>query len=157
MILFGLNLPPEISVTTPVSDSYERFREEDSLISSASFGGFVDGPLPLRFIEVSEPPSEALFTRLAAEDPERLLAALRGLAPHDLTFAAEALGAMADTSRAQAALLQLLRHESALVREGAVYGAAKLLPSASLEVVLEEISKRDPSNGVRTAAADVLS
>lgn len=152
-----IDLAPEITVTRPVASLYSRFHDEAALISTASLGGIV-GPIPPRFVEMLPARSEALFKRLATEDPDQLLAALSGtaLAPHDLTFAAEAAGEIRDTARAQIALLALLRHDSALVREGVIYGLGKLPVNEQIRTALEEIAHRDSSAGVRAAAADVL-
>lgn len=156
-MVLAIDMAPEITATRPVASLYSRFHEEEALISSASLGGIV-GPLPPRFVEMRPEPCEALFKRLATENPDELLSALDSgvLAPHDLTFAAEAAGDIRDTRRVQVALFALLRHVSPLVREGAIYGLAKLPPTDEVQTALREISQNDASAGVRAAAADVL-
>lgn len=83
--------------------------------------------------------------------PEQLLAYLGE--PHqnsELTFAAEAAGKILD-----AALIRLLDHPSALVREGAVYGLAELV-NDEVRAALENTRKNDASPGVREAAEEAL-
>lgn len=76
--------------------------------------------------------------------------------PEQLTFVAEALGAWPDADRAVAWLLQLTRHESAIVREGAVYGLARLTHRQGVRNELWRLAFGDPSVGVRVAAGEAL-
>lgn len=105
----------------------------------------------------AEAPSEALFERLAVENPARLLAMLISseLKPSMLTYAAEIAGRNLPTHQVAPLLIKLLSHESAVVREGAVYG---LEEHSGQEVTneLRRISETDPSPGVRTAAKGAL-
>jgi hypothetical protein len=102
-------------------------------------------------------PSEALFERLAVDDPDRLLSLLEDakLEPSMLTFAAEIAGRLLPSGSVTPVLLGLLEHPSPLVREGAIYGLAEHAGDAIAERI-QEIAKSDPSPGVRAAAADVL-
>jgi hypothetical protein len=72
-----------------------------------------------------------------------------------LTLQRGTIWQMLPTERVVPALLTLLASESALVREGAIYGLAH---HDRPEVVqrLGKIATDDPSPGVRAAAADVL-
>lgn len=99
---------------------------------------------------------EDLFAHLVESDPGRLLGYLRDpeLDPTLLTFAAEIAGRIEGAETVQA-LLPLLNHPKAYVREGAVYGLA-LHPDdpharAALRAALD-----DPSPGVRAAAGEQI-
>lgn len=101
-------------------------------------------------------PCVAMFEHLAETDPTRLIRMIsaENLSPPDLTFAAEVAGKLpGDTARA--ALLSLLSHPSALVREGAVYGL-RHHRSAVVDEQLRALATRDDSAGVREAAHTVL-
>lgn len=103
-----------------------------------------------------EAPSEALFERLASDDPPRLLALLASdLEPAMLTFAAEIAGRELSSEDVVPPLMALLRHPSAVVREGAIYGLAHH-PRDDVDRELLRLGADDPSTGVRTAANDVL-
>lgn len=98
------------------------------------------------------------FEYLAEHDPAALLALIQGggLKPTLLTFALEHAGAV----RAETAvpvLLPFLQHEKDYVREGAVYGLARLLEQdPGLREVLRQVALRDTSQGVRSAAQEAL-
>ncbi len=79
----------------------------------------------------------------------------RMLRPAQLTFAAELLGSTADMDRSESLLMSLTSHNSALVREGAVYGLQRLLSPAA-KARLRILSESDASPGVREAAAEAL-
>jgi HEAT repeat protein len=104
-------------------------------------------------------PCEAAFEYLSRRYPESLLRVIRSglLLPADLTFAAEIAG-RADTSEDEirTALIPLLAHEDAAVREGAIYGLAGHIDRATRERI-ESLARSDSSAGVRAAAADALS
>lgn len=148
---------PEITLTKPVPAIYARFHDENAMMNSASLAAF-KGPMPARFVEVAPTLCEALFDRLAAEHPSELFRLIEAgdLAAHDLTFAAEAVGHVSDKPKAVSLLLALLRHESALVREGAIYGLSHFVDDATVRTLLKQLADGDPSPGVRAAAADVL-
>ena len=104
-----------------------------------------------------ETPSEALFERLAAENPQRLLAMLvaNELRPALLTYAAEIAGRTLPSEMCVPVLVPLLYHESALVREGTVYGLAEHLDEL-VTSELRKVSNNDSSAGVRAAATGTL-
>ena len=81
------------------------------------------------------------------------------MVPTDLTFAAEALGSVAPVHRREAvdALIAVIEHSKAYVREGAVLGLAGLLPCVRAEALLRRVADQDPSPAVRDTAADALS
>ena len=79
-----------------------------------------------------------------------------GAAPHDLTFAAEALGGLSDAPRAIHHLLILAKHTSPIVREGAVYGMSRFAGESAVAVTLRELAANDPSPGIRQAASEAL-
>ena len=101
-------------------------------------------------------PSDALFERLATQDPARLVRMLKsGLEPALLTHAAEIAGRELPSDAVLHTLLELLAHESPLVREGAIYGLAAHVGD-QVDTGLRKLAENDPSPGVRTAAHDVL-
>lgn len=102
-------------------------------------------------------PSEALFERLAVEDPERLLAMLvsNELRPALLTYAAEIAGRGLPSEQCVPVLIQLLHHGAAVVREGAVYGLAEH-PGEVVTAKLRQVAENDSSAGVRAAATGAL-
>jgi HEAT repeat protein len=88
-------------------------------------------------------------------DPSTLIVDMSTMPPHDLTFAAERLGAYADR-RVRLPLVRLLRHESAVVREGAVLGLYHHATSAHVARALAIVARADPSPAVRGTAVDAL-
>lgn len=102
-------------------------------------------------------PCEATFEYLAEHHPDALVVLVQhgALKVTDLTFAAEAVGRFQNSILVRAVLLPLLRHPSAVVREGAVYGISNHLDMASRQE-LERVARDDASPGVRTAARDAL-
>ncbi len=101
--------------------------------------------------------SEAMFDYLALHFPMELLSLVSSevLAPPTLTFAAEIAGKVSDSQAVRAALVPLLDHESALVREGAIYGLRDHI-DATVAKKVRALAKHDPSPGVRQAASDTL-
>jgi hypothetical protein len=98
-------------------------------------------------------PCEDAFRWLAEHDGPALLAWISdgSLAPPQLTFAAEHAGCVPG---ADAVLLPLLDHPKAYVREGAVYGLARVM-----ERILERldaISRDDPLEDIRTVASEAV-
>lgn len=76
------------------------------------------------------------------------------LEPVDLTFAAEYAGKI-NSEQVKQTLLPLLKHPSAIVREGALYGLEKKLD----EEIVSEISnlaKDDPSESIRRIADEIV-
>ena len=101
--------------------------------------------------------SDERFEHLAKTDPAALVALLVSgdVPPARLTFAAEIAGRELPGELVIEPLLALLGHERAVVREGAVYGLARFLSDARVRKAVEALL-RDPSPGVRAAAADEL-
>lgn len=80
--------------------------------------------------------------------------ALMHLPPHLLTFEAEDAG---EDPNSLPELLTLLQHPHAIVREGALYGLAKLAHPELREVIQRHtLEEHEPSPGVRRAAASLL-
>lgn len=100
--------------------------------------------------------SEALFERLAVEDPGLLLTYLESgdIPPHSLTYAAEIAGNKLPTDVVVGPLLRLLKHESAVVREGALRGLR--LHYDPFLAVFRDIAATDESPMVRQVATEVL-
>jgi HEAT repeat protein len=94
---------------------------------------------------------------LARNDPDELLRLLKrtDLDPVELTWAAERVNQIEDSDAARAALLPLLTHPEAIVRQGAVFGLHRHV-DAAVRAVLKEITRSDPSPSVRDAAHDAL-
>ena len=107
-------------------------------------------------------PCEALFNHLVERDPVKLIALLEtgALEPHLLTFAAEIAGdaPIALYPKLVSALTALLEHPKPPVREGALYGLAKLLPTLPhLRARIERhAGDSETSPGVRRAARGIL-
>ena len=104
---------------------------------------------------MSERPCEALFERLAATDPSRLLAMLPDLEPPDMTFAAEVAGRIGDSDAVRRAVLPLLEHPMPYVREGAIYGLSSHMDETTRSLIAR-LAVDDPSPGVRLAAEGAI-
>lgn len=155
--LYDMPMPPDIAVTKPVPGISRPFWDDNSLINSASMGQIFTAAPAVHYVEAPQP-CEALFKLWAEYSPEELLSAMSSgvLEPHDLTFAAEAAGRIADATRAIPALLALLDHTSPLVREGAIYGLAPHADDPSVAARLLAVSNNDPSAAVRVAAHESI-
>ncbi len=107
--------------------------------------------------ESTERPSEALFARLATDDPARLVVMLTSgeLSPGLLTYAAEIAGQQLPSAMVVPALLTLLRHEKAVVREGAIYGLSGH-EDLRIESEIHRIAMTDGSPAVRSVAVGAL-
>ena len=108
-----------------------------------------------------EKPSKDLFERLRVQDPERLIAWLSdgSLEHHLLTYAAEFAGDVPSdyVEKAREALLDLLAHQRAYVREGAVYGLSKLpVTQEVMDALTKLTSNLEPSTDVRETAMEAL-
>lgn len=103
-------------------------------------------------------PCEGAFDLLSERFPYDLAKLIENdrLEPSDLTFAAEALGRSSISDLVRRTLVPLLGHDSAVVREGAIYGLQRHINS-EIRSTLEEISHIDDSPAVRTAAENTLS
>jgi HEAT repeat protein len=102
-------------------------------------------------------PCEGAFEYLAASHPSNLFDVISSglLDPADLTFAAEIAGRVPDSKAVRRALLPLLSHREAVVREGAIYGLHQHTDDVVRES-LERIAAGDASSAVRRAAVDAL-
>jgi hypothetical protein len=103
-------------------------------------------------------PCENAFVFLAEKFPRQLLYLIEtpdGLDAADLTFAAEIAGRIGDHSSVRRALVALLDHREAVVREGAVYGLTRHVDDVA-RARLRRLAQDDSSEAVRTAALDVL-
>ena len=111
---------------------------------------------------LGEESCESRFRYLVEHEPKVLVDLLeRGtLEPHLLTFAAEIAGDVpaALYPRLISALTALIEHPKAPVREGALYGLAKLLPTLPHLRARVELHAGDAeaSPGVRRAARGIL-
>ena len=130
------------------------FRTETPVETPAVGSAEDQAPLPTELCE-------GHFIALAKEAPTRLAEWTRTVLssrPELLTFAAEAAGRITHTPLALSVLLPLLRHDDAVVREGAVYGLASHL-SVSIQArdTLRELLGSETSPGVTTAIQEALS
>jgi hypothetical protein len=111
-------------------------------------------------VRVPDPdaPCEALFERLAIDDPARLLSFLEPgkLEPHALTYAAEIAGQTMAAGRVVDPLLRLLDDPCAVVREGAIYGISHHAADERVLARLSRLAAEDPSPGVRAAATGAM-
>lgn len=101
---------------------------------------------------------EELFVALAGRSCVALVRLLttEGLLDDvELSLAAEALGRAENRKLARQTLVQFLKHRSALVREGAIYGLAEL-GSSEVRLAIAVVAKKDTHPGVRRAAGAVL-
>lgn len=100
---------------------------------------------------------ENLFERLAEDDPHRLVKMLLSgeIPDYLLTYAAEEAGNQLESELVVPALLQLLSHPQALVREGAILGLGEH-ESDEITTRLLEIASMDSSPGVRERAKGAL-
>ena len=103
-------------------------------------------------------PSQNNFEYLARHDPPRLLRWISSgtLPDAALTFAAEAAGLIANSLAVVSALLPLLQHASAPVREGAIYGLQRHLAEPRAREAIKKTLEVDLSTGVREAAQEAL-
>jgi len=102
--------------------------------------------------------SEELFVALAARAAPRLAKLLTTdglLDDTELSLAAEAIGRAEDEKLVRQTLVPMLKHRSALVREGAIYGLAEL-GSNEVRSAIATTAKNDKHPGVRRAAGAVL-
>jgi hypothetical protein len=83
------------------------------------------------------------------DDQKAELSRLQEMPEHDLTFAAEKC---ADID----ILIELSSHVSRIVREGVIYGLARLLSDARASDRLRQMSTCDESNLLREISAEAL-
>jgi hypothetical protein len=100
---------------------------------------------------------ENLFIQLAAERPKALVRLIQSnvLSPAQLTFAAEHLGKAA-ASISVPVLLELLHHESPLVREGALYGLSKHCKNKDVQDALQKCVQTDVSQSIKDISEELL-
>jgi len=114
--------------------------------------------VPARFHGQFQNLSEELFIALAEQAPQSLAKLLLkdGLLDNaELTLAAEAMGRAEDRKLVRQSLTHLLKHQSALVREGAIYGLAEL-GSLDIRAAVATLARTDTHPGVQRAAKAVL-
>ena len=159
-----LNIPPDISVTTASNAVGTRFTDETAMSTAA----YSFSPNVLRYVQLPPDWRGEPFEKIAQTKPAYLLQLItqNRLAAHDLTFAAESAGKVPNefVDASVRVLLVLLRHESPLVREGAIYGLSRQLARGGwvpcrewIIDQLEGLKERDTSPGVRAAAQEALS
>jgi hypothetical protein len=91
------------------------------------------------------------------EETIRCISEIEGITEaSQLTFLAEALDKSTVPELAVPCLLKLLKHASALVREGAVYGLEGHLEFPGVREQLEAVANNDFSSGVRIAAREAV-
>lgn len=104
-------------------------------------------------------PCENAFRYMRDHYPSELLDLIQngGLEDHDLTFAAERAGQISSMpDKVKATLLPLLKHPSAVVREGALYGISSFVrQDKEVWDAVFELITRDESEAVRTVAYDL--
>ena len=110
------------------------------------------------FVKKEPKPCEALFQKLADENPEKLELYIRRnyLSPPQLTFAIEILGDSCDYKIADRTIIPMLWHESPVVREGAALGLRRFATNSTVSECLNSVMKADPSPGVRMVIKDIL-
>lgn len=98
-------------------------------------------------------PCRKEFARLEKEDPALLIEWVKSgeLEPCDLTFAAENLGRIPS---ALPVLLDLLKHDSAVVREGALIGLYMI--KEAIDCLIGDLAESDESPGVRHVAKEIF-
>lgn len=140
---------------TPMPSETPTAVESDSRVGQITdWRRVVPGAFALEFSSICE----ELFVALAARSPRGLASLLttEGLLDNaELSLAAEAFGRAEDLTLVRQTLVPLLKHKSALVREGAIYGLAEL-GFEDVRVAIEATAKGDAHAGVRRAAGAVL-
>jgi HEAT repeat protein len=150
-----LDMPPDISSTKPVPAIYSQFHDEQALLNSALLAELMGESD--RYVEVDMEACPPSYEELALSNPDEILRLLGAdLAPHELTFVAEAAGKLADGNAAVAALLPLLSHASPFVREGTIYGLSRFATREAVRERLAALAAEDSSPGVREAAREAL-
>lgn len=99
-----------------------------------------------------------MFYELVIEDAEILAGLIRSqaLKPSSLTFAAETLGQAPLQENFLVLLLDLLKHTSPIVREGAIYGLTNYLSDNRVQVQLRHMADHDVNEEVCEAAREAL-
>lgn len=99
-----------------------------------------------------------MFYELVETDADVLFGLIRSrvLKPSTLTFAAETLGQAKAQVEILELLLELLKHDSPVVREGAIYGLSVYHAERKVREELRRIASQDANVGVREAALEAL-
>jgi len=102
-------------------------------------------------------PCEALFCYLASQFPDDLLdlSESKCLEPQEQTYALESLSKVGTTDRVRTILMDGVRSQHAVVREGALLGLRTHVREDDLPI-FEKVIIEDPSPAVRDTAVDVL-
>lgn len=102
-------------------------------------------------------PCIAMFEDMAVHDQDKLIEIIQTgqLRVGLLTFAVEYLGRISDKQKAKQILLKTLEHQSALVREGSIYGLADFTDTDIVDAIKRH-KDTDESRGVRMAAQEWL-
>jgi len=100
-------------------------------------------------------PCVLVFDMLVSHFPHELAKVISGgqLEPANLTFAAEAMGQCKDDDLVRNTLIPLLRHDEAIVREGAIYGLENH-KNSDVSAVLSWMAQNDPSPCIRDLATE---
>lgn len=102
-------------------------------------------------------PCDDSFIAMSIENPARLITWLKSgsLSVAHMSLAAEALG-KSEEPIAVPVLLELLKHDLALIREGAVLGLYYFQSDEIVKTHLIETAKNDKSPAVKNVAKDVI-
>lgn len=102
-------------------------------------------------------PSRNNFELMSRTEPTRMISWLTSgeLSPGSLTHAADIAGNIIKGPEIVFVLLNLLKHESPIVREGAVIGLSTHLDNA-VRTALKDHLSNETSHGVRTTIDEVL-
>lgn len=100
---------------------------------------------------------QAMFRDLLEAAPKELaeLVGSNKVRVSRLTYAAEILGDAKDSALVKAALLPLLGHASAIVREGAIIGLASHMDD-DVRAALARVAQADGSETIRLSASETL-
>ena len=95
---------------------------------------------------------------MAESDPRNLVALIESetLGHVELTFAAEYLSAAIEAEGVVPCLLALLKHNAAVVREGALYGLAEAGSKPGVREAVAEVSRSDGHKALQHIAEGIL-
>ena len=98
----------------------------------------------------------APFEEMSYKHPDEMLALMPQLPECDLTFAAEFAGKNIIAAKSVPVLLELLKHESGIVREGALLGLQHHLNYPGVYEAIEVTSRTNKSHAVQSVAMELL-
>ena len=99
----------------------------------------------------------APFEEMSYKHPDEMLALMPQLPECDLTFAAEFAGKNIVASKSVPVLLELLKHESGIVREGALLGLQSHVRSyPGIYEAIAILSYRDSSFACQALALEII-